>query len=683
MPSKGKNKKSSLLSSTRISNLAELTRNVYDLQQIVEIIHTQLQIPDLSTKAGLKRVYFKFDHIASRLDAAFTRYEHNDKIVSGVVAIYTELCVDSILRARLFEDPGEDAECRRIALHVLTSAAHHGGSSSLREDVARNASVLVQTLKDHSDEQLTAESIIDILSNAVCTAVDGEYRWHGPQMPELQSSLDMKTMLELTLHHMRQSYASKSSIQYGLDLILASAMYSSNIFRSVPDLDMFLVAGLKSKTWDIRGICFGAILRSHIVTSVHRIPSLGLQLLSPEFFVRWPPHLFQILEQYGLSRCFVVQLHHVSTTYLAVFDSWEKNRDHYALGAGLADLTLMTEYCLPARPSFPVEEIIPRCLQELRARGTSADMDRADVLEMKLLNTLRDWDRSKSKAQQFLARNPDSAYIYHALALVPTGSDESALDAAKKGLKCTGLKDNNPHLYFQLLRRAVELAADLGICYLHKERQRAQGKMMWEEAIAFLMSALEDSRTFVNEAPPDHPCMTVILHWNIILEITMQGPKADLKIIEAAMKKLKISEEIAHALQLQIHPTHTRQAAQLIMNLFVRADKEWGRDIKSMNARLDDQIPPPDSFKAARDDLSARLSDMSLETLSCSNSVPEPKLETHMDDFRFKRCSWCLNASVVLKKCAGCESTRYCDNLCQREHWPEHKKDCKGKGRAM
>ncbi|KAJ3974922.1 hypothetical protein EV361DRAFT_819278 [Lentinula raphanica] len=690
MPTKGKRKKTSLLSSTWLSNLGELLSDVDDLKQIVNITHTRLKIPDLSTTAGLKRVYFKFDDIVSRLDAAFTRYEDDDKIVSGVVAIYTELCVDAILRARLFENPdilqrllnllNRDA-CRQIVLHMLTSAAHHSGTS-LRADLARNASALVQTLKDHSDERPTVESIIDILSNSVSIVVDGDYH-HGPRMPEILRSVDMKTILELTVHHMRQSYASKDLINHGLHLILASAMHCTSVFRSVPDLDMFLVAGLKSKNWGMRGACFSAIIRSYGTCqgTAAGIPSLGLRLFPPEFFEEWPPHLLQILEQYGLPRCHTIQTHLVTSAYMAVLDYWEANHDYYALGADLADLPLVTELILPHTSSFPAEETIPRCLQELRARGTSTDLERADILEIKLLlNVSQNWDRLTSKCREFLMRNPNSAFVFYVLSQLALDA-ESGLRAAKKGLKYTD-KETTPSLYFMLLRRAVELAAILGLIYFHKEHTQAQGKMMWEEAIAFLMSALEDSRIFVDEAPPDHPCMTIILYWNIILEITFQGPNADLKVVEGALQKLKIYEEIGSYLELPVIPTNARQPAQLIVNLFERADKEWGRDIESMNARIDDQIPlPPNFSKIARDDLTAWLSDMRIETFSCSTTIPEPAIPLE-DDHCFKRCAWCRNPSVVLKKCSGCESARYCDIQCQREHWSKHKQDCKGKGKA-
>ncbi|KAJ3776438.1 hypothetical protein FB446DRAFT_682836 [Lentinula raphanica] len=658
-------------------DLAELLEDVEDWGLVNEIIRTQLQIPDLSTKAGLKRVYFNFDKIGPRLDATFEKYEDNDQIICGIVGIYTQLCDDSVLRTKLYENDliprllnllNRDA-CRQISLHTLTNAGHHGGLS-VRADLARNAPILVQTLKDHPDERPTVESIIAILSHSVGSVVNGDYQ--GPSMPDIHRSLDMKTILKLTVYHMKQPYATRFLIDHGLQLIFAASMHCASVFRSEPDLDMFLVAGLKSKNWGMRGTCLGAIIRSHIMGSPPDVPTPGF--LQPAPIERWPSHLGQILKQYGLSRCFLTQQTDISYALMGIITSSHRTRDYYALGVKLADLTLVTEYSLPASPFFPVEEIVPRCVQELRAKGTPADTNRADVLEMKLLIRLQDWHGVKTRGPQIVARNSKSAFVFYTLSLTPDAV--GGLRAAKKGLKCTG-KDTTPYLYFQLLRRAVELAADYGLCYFQADHED-QGKMKWEEGIAFLMSALEDSETFIDEAPPDNPYMIVMLYWNIILTITMQGPNANLKMVEGALKKLKITEEISSYLELPILPTQTRKAEQMIVRLFDKADKEWGAGIKSMNDRLDDQTPPPDFSEKAKNELAAWLSDMSLDsTFKCSSTVPQVRTE----DLWYKRCSWCRNPSVALKKCSGCETARYCDGQCQRDHWSKHKVDCKGKAK--
>ncbi|KAJ6478878.1 hypothetical protein C8R45DRAFT_356945 [Mycena sanguinolenta] len=49
------------------------------------------------------------------------------------------------------------------------------------------------------------------------------------------------------------------------------------------------------------------------------------------------------------------------------------------------------------------------------------------------------------------------------------------------------------------------------------------------------------------------------------------------------------------------------------------------------------------------------------------------------EDRRGGTCASCKNFAWDRKRaraCSGCTTTFYCDEVCQRKHWPEHKKDC-------
>ena len=39
-------------------------------------------------------------------------------------------------------------------------------------------------------------------------------------------------------------------------------------------------------------------------------------------------------------------------------------------------------------------------------------------------------------------------------------------------------------------------------------------------------------------------------------------------------------------------------------------------------------------------------------------------------------CAWCSNRSGHLALCQRCRCVRYCDDVCQKAHWPQHKKTC-------
>ncbi|KAF9063495.1 hypothetical protein BDP27DRAFT_1335047 [Rhodocollybia butyracea] len=637
--------------------------------QIVQLIQNQLQIPDLSKKSGLKKVFANFDATYERLDAIFQQYVENDRIVGGIVGIYTQMCEDSVLRtklcsngllARLFPVLKRDA-CRTMALHTLVNIGHHGGVG-VHAEIAKHASLLVQTLLDYPDDPQSVEYVILILSHSVGAVVNGDSQ--APEMPDIHRSLDMRIILKLVTFHMRQPYASGALIDHGIQLIFAASMHCAADFRAEPDLDKFL-------NWGLRGSCLGALIRSFVRSSVPERLAMGpaqtMQLMSNQ---PWPAHLQKVLSQYGLPRCYTTQERAVSYELSEVLGRGMQHRDFYLLGGKLASLTLLSEYTMPETilPAFSVIEVVPFCIKELRAKGTPSDMEKADILEMKLLVKKQQWDEIKSKAHQFLERNPHAAYTYYALSLTP-GSEE-ALRAAKKGLKC---KQTTPFLHFQLLRLAVEFAGDLGLCYF---QEFDDGRMMWEEAIAFLMSALEDSKAFIEQAPPDNPYMKTILYWNIILTIVMDGPDANLKAVEGALEKLKISEQVNEHMKMPILSTQMRMAAKLIVKLYDEAVKDLGEGVKLMDERLDEQVPPPDFPKKASDELAAWLSDMSLGSFNCSDG---PKPQINVKDIWFKRCSYCRNPSAVLRKCSGCQLTRYCDNNCQKLHWAEHKKQCKTK----
>jgi hypothetical protein len=64
---------------------------------------------DLLTVHGLKKLYKNFEEMMERLDLLlrFAARMGIDALVGGVVAVYTRMCVDSILCAHLFREGSE------------------------------------------------------------------------------------------------------------------------------------------------------------------------------------------------------------------------------------------------------------------------------------------------------------------------------------------------------------------------------------------------------------------------------------------------------------------------------------------------------------------------------------------------------------------------------------------------
>ena len=57
---------------------------------------------DLDSRSGLKRVHNNFEEIQRNLVAAYTKYTENDKVVGGIVGIWSKMSGDAILRNKIF-----------------------------------------------------------------------------------------------------------------------------------------------------------------------------------------------------------------------------------------------------------------------------------------------------------------------------------------------------------------------------------------------------------------------------------------------------------------------------------------------------------------------------------------------------------------------------------------------------
>ncbi len=100
--------------------------------------------------------------------------------------------------------------------------------------------------------------------------------------------------------------------------------------------------------------------------------------------------------------------------------------------------------------------------------------------------------------------------------------DASSLKWAKKGLKC---RDTPRFLRLDLLHYAVTWAGYLGVL---KMKTATTTEYAWTEGSAFLISALEDSETYIKEAPPDAVFLKDMLSWNLLLRIVLKGPEIPL-----------------------------------------------------------------------------------------------------------------------------------------------------------
>ncbi|KAJ7255299.1 hypothetical protein C8J57DRAFT_1346013 [Mycena rebaudengoi] len=636
---------------------------------IVNILCDVLNLPDLTSRSGFKKVHADFENIYRRLDRAYTKNLSNERIRGGIVGIYARMCVDSLLRNKLFQRgflkqlfPLLDiASCRHLALRALTTVTHHGGVE-IRLEITKWYLDLLRLLKEFPDDPKTVELTIVTLSHCLISTISDE----GLKIdPKLGPSLDLQGILKIVTDTLHNPFPSRVLVDHSVQLMAMSTLHSK-----IPTTTAhFLIAGLRSKDWIFRSTCLGGMVRLHRNDSEpdqrHLDPNKLIECVSKPA----PPHLNDILEAYGFQQCETYLTMKTASDFQKAMMGCVRTGDLYSLGLMLASFILRTEFSIsdgayqtenPVTGKLEFADVglpfkmwsdsLPLCAKAIREKGIPAQADMADILDIKFHIMKQRIPDALKAANASLRRNPDFAYAQYALTL--SSDPVLGLRAAKKGLKC---KQISPFVRFQMMQRAVEHAGEMGIRIL--QETASTGDKKWEEGIAFLTSALEDSKTYIAEAPPDNRHMKSVLYWNILLRITVEEDiSQDLREIQ-----LKIADDFSNWIGVPPPKTNLRLTQQTVVRLFPDAVSEWGEFI-TKNSQLD--VPDPSTEKVEDDWLQGEL----------DGHCPPPAT-FNSRNVELYRCSWCGNPSAILRKCA-CSHTRYCDAACQKAHWKDHKKAC-------
>ncbi|TBU57428.1 hypothetical protein BD310DRAFT_821584 [Dichomitus squalens] len=686
---------------------------------IVDDLCNYLELPDIGTRSGLKKVHANFNDIYRKLDSAYVGAQRrgNEKLMGGIVGIWAKMCADAILRDKLFDEGLlskimpllEYDSTRHMALNALSVVTHHGGELARRE-IARKNPVLVRLIQAHPDDAKVIELATVTMAHATSAVLAVEDSPDKGLVKEIQ----VRSVLKTTVENVRKPIASHYMIDHALSLLTSATQHCPQDCKAVPQMLTLLVSCLRSTNLTARCTALGGLFRLTAEESEPDRQNFDPHKMIAAVQRRFPGNLSDLMMDYGPERCDTTLTLRSTADYQRAMMRCAQDKDLYALGRTLAMLIQRTEFAI-AEGMFQADgprgqpetidvglpftmwtDALPHCARALRARGGPADLDAADVLDLKFYIIRGRIPDTIAHGQRAVDRNPELAYAYYAIAM---GADhEQGLRAVKKGLKC---KNVTPFVRNYMLWRAVEHAGDLGVSVLQDAKA---GGSSHAEGVAFLVSAWEDAKTFTAEAPPDNRHMKTILNWYILLTIAIRGPELseDLRELDAAKRKLDISTQFMTHLGLAINNTQMRLARQLVLKLYPKAVEEWGAWVKHFD-KLETRRDRHQSISStqADDDLAAWLDNIKLDDGSDDSAhahrCTHPTISTN--NVALYRCSWCGNPSAVLRKCGGCGQTRcviyymgsipmvcsrlfsdrYCDGQCQKKHWSEHKVECKAK----
>ncbi|KAH7922905.1 hypothetical protein BV22DRAFT_1106350 [Leucogyrophana mollusca] len=698
---KTKKTKSKTTNSVSKANVADRQPLIDDIEGAagwsgtVKLLCDFFALPDLSKRSGLKKVFSNFESIYRRIDDVYVDNQGNWKLMGGIICIYTKMCADSILRNRLIQKglltkiiPLVDiAECRLLALRLLTTVTHHGGVE-VRQEISHQAPTLLRVLQEYPDDLAAAELVISTLAHAVGAAINLE---EPPAANDIKV-LNIPVMIRVVTETMRKPGCSIQLLHHGMELLTHPVLHCWKQCKAYPPMIEFLVACLRTADLSVRCAALGALLRLEGLSSESDQRFNDPHKLVAAAQRGFPPHLNDILVAYGPTRCELTLTLRSTVDNQKFFMKCGQDHDLYALGVSLAEIVLRTEFSISdgyyqyqdertgkmeiadlGLPFTRWTDALPHCADAIRAKGRLGGEDMADMLQMKFYIIRSRVGDAVDMAKKSIQRNPKFPYFYYVMTL---GKDlEEGLRSAKKGLKC---KVITPFVRFGLMHRAVEIAGNLGVSRLQESRA---GDKKWEEGIAFLTSALDDARTYAAEAPPDARHMKNVPYWHTCPTITMKGPEMSVGLgeLQDALRKLRAADEISTHLGTPPPKTQLRMTQK---NIVERYDTPGVIEWRSVVARFDN-LSPTDlqdqsiSPEKAEDDLAAWLDEMHIESEEqcypqrCSHPRISP------NTVELYRCSWCGNPSAVLRKCSGCAKTRYCDTTCQKLHWTDHKSVCK------
>ncbi|KAH8101844.1 hypothetical protein BXZ70DRAFT_80136 [Cristinia sonorae] len=684
----------SSMSVATIDSLVNEIDEVNGWKAIATFLCTKLKLPDLSRRSGLKKMHANFSEYNKKLNDAYTKNVGNEKILGGIIGIWAKMSVDAVLRNRLVKDglitkimPLMDLRSTRlVGLEALATVTHHGGLD-VRIEIAKHTPTLLRLLEEFPDNAKINELAVTTVSHSVGSVVNEEHLDTA-----FVRTLEVSNVLRRVLEAMRRPNATVILVDHGISLITSCTRHCHQDIKSLPPLVSLLAACLRVNDISVRCSALASFIRINLPNSEEENRFFDPAVLMQAVKRRFPDGPLESMVEYGLNNCETTLLIKTTTDYQKAMMQCTQDRDMYTLGKTLASLITRTEFSVSEGGFQYVDErtgrteyadvglpfkmwtdSLPYCAKILRQRNSSPrdlDLDDADILEIKFHILRQRIPDAIAHAEKAIKRNPHVAYFYYAIGL---GADlPKALRAVKKGLKA---KQTTLFVKYYMLWRAIAVAGDMGVTNLANVREGAQE---YSEGIAFLMSALDDAKTFFEVAPPDARHMAVIVNWFVVLTIAIKGPELslDLKELAPAFKKLETARQITEHIGFPYRKTQMRLSREMIMRSYAKAAKDFDSTITYYDTLYTSAYSKEErSVAGAEDTLAAWLEDLALEDGDHDTHCLHPRINSNT--VALYRCTYCGNPSAALRKCSQCGKVKYCDAACQKLHWGEHKATCK------
>ncbi|KAJ7489379.1 hypothetical protein FB451DRAFT_1224758 [Mycena latifolia] len=673
-----------------LAGLLAVVRTPASREAQVTEISRLICIPDYNTARGLKQCHETFDIISSKLDKAFALSRGcqadivaTDTLAAMIIVIYGRMGFDTILRKRIFGETEflkkaisllHSDTARSTVMHILSDVTHIG--TDILKNLSRFTSNILDCVEGHTDDLPYLEKAVCVLSHSTVVVLN------NPEPdPELAALVSPDRILSFFLSVVRLPTATSLSFDHFCIFCSQTTKYHPAAFQSIPDSVDLLVACTRSQDLCIRNDALRSLIKLHFFESTQDSP--------PQEISGQPESVRQALDQYGRDKSSETRDREDGSALMDLVDTFSDNprRSLSDFGSSLVEVILRNEFRVRNHFNFndPLEEdirlatdlggtqfvdVLRLCGDAVRRSGTGSHTDvMANILQLEFLLSSDKEDEAFTVARSCIERHPSVGFFYYVLATCGATRDTVAcLRSAEKGLQCTGLTD---FLREELLYYAV-FSSDVIIAEMLTGRA---SEIRFQEVVALINKARSNAISFVNDAPPDHPKMPLMIAIGIHLAILVgSGTMSDdYTELQTAHGKLSLAYDIARS---QVSGFCPGRQCLALDTIFARMSIAW-RVWKPVVSRQPTKFYPSTGIEP-NVDLAAWLE--KLDTSDPTTTFLELRgLNPDAERYGVAAlhcCSACNLPSAVLKRCSRCQKTRYCNSVCQRQHWTVHRKAC-------
>ncbi|KAJ7618597.1 hypothetical protein FB45DRAFT_1033794 [Roridomyces roridus] len=642
-------------------------------QEVIRV----LRLPDSATSRGLKKCHESFDSVCATLDKVFTQTREesvrgsrvaSDHLAAAILLVYARMGQDNILRRRIVFETSFlqntvallNSPFARNGVVFTLSKITHQCDKEVRQAIARFTSDMLDSAEPNLDDVTFVEKTVCVLSHTATSIF-----WEGTT-PDPEVVAALPRVLRFMLSVVRLPGSTHLSFIHLVTFCQQTASRCPKPFLANPDCLDFLVACSRA-----RDICT-RICSQRALIDVFRSAELGYEC------EREPRHegtRGSLEKYYRGTEPYISNIQKDQYRFIALIEEYESNPDcsHVDLGKEIAAVILSCEAVVRAWIERDVRDGEPA---KLPKTDETNELDvTADVLRIILLVSKGDRYEASYYAREALKRHPSVPFFYYIIAHRGCGIGDDTITRvlyAEKGLRLGANSDGmTEFIRLSLLYFTIHFSHTV----VSSIAEGASVDSRMKELNALTKTALGNSNTFARIAPLDHWRRPLMAAVGTFIDLARNGHLWADDSFQTSREVFAHICDIARCTSAGFQPTEECLALEKILDRIFIAWDTWGSTVSRQASKAYTSDPAGSDVDIVVWFEQLNADPCFLRRFHLHGIDPGTQKTGHWAQLH--TCSFCNNANATLKQCAGCQKTRYCNNVCQKKHWKMHREACK------